>query len=296
MSVVDHEEYTEFGPWILDVPDATRVPRLFQSYGIDFEAAEIVMKIPRDIARRDANPSMDLYDTLLILGASELTLLERNDGAFSSRSVSVGSVLSMTKSIDLLEGRFHIVVDDGEPVRVRFNGSSQDAIDRLMRAIRRLSASGHGKASSVVAQSLPLKKSDDLGHLNDADFGLVSKWGSVLTIEPGLEFFEAHPSRIVEPLTGALSKLLHRFRPMVLSGAIVGVSPDEIHIIHRRDWLYRSTKEDVSSAHTVILRRAGVDFSSAAHPFYAGVHTVGVESGAARFAFEVATSAVARNV
>jgi hypothetical protein len=61
----------------------------------------------------------------------------------------------------------------------------------------------------------------------------------------------------------------------------------------RGDWLYRSTKEDVSSAHTVIFRSAGVLFSTEVHDCYENVHAVRVGKGAAQFTFQVPSSALA---
>ncbi|MFU8947511.1 hypothetical protein ACLRGF_12355 [Mycetocola zhadangensis] len=287
MSVVDQEEYTAFGPWVLDVPDVARVPRLFRSHPIDFDSAEIVMKIPRDIARRDANPAMNLYDALVILDTAQLTLLERTDETFSTRSVALDGIVSMTKSIDLLDGRFDILVDTGDAMNIRFNGSSQDAIDRLMTAVRRLHAARIAEADLASVKPLPIRTTDNLSDLDDTDYGLTSKWDPLVAREPGLSFFAAHSTRVVKPLTSALDKLLHRFRPMLLNGAIVGISAREIHIIHRRDWLYRSTKDDISSAHTVVLRSGAMTFSTEPHPRYEGVHTVRAQKGGAHYAFEV---------
>ena len=36
-----------------------------------------MLKVPRDIARRDATPDMDLYDHLLVLGPDRFTALSR---------------------------------------------------------------------------------------------------------------------------------------------------------------------------------------------------------------------------
>ena len=58
-------EYDAFGPWIDEVFAPEDVPRLFRNHALDFDAARLVLKVPRDIVRRDATPDMDLYDYLL---------------------------------------------------------------------------------------------------------------------------------------------------------------------------------------------------------------------------------------
>lgn len=62
MSTTRVSEYDRFGPWIDEVLDLEDVPRLFRSHPVDFDAARLVLKVPRDIARRDANAAMNLYD------------------------------------------------------------------------------------------------------------------------------------------------------------------------------------------------------------------------------------------
>ncbi|BDZ60782.1 hypothetical protein GCM10025873_05730 [Demequina sediminis] len=70
-------EYDRFGPWIDRVETEADVPRLFRPHGVDLAAARLVLKVPRNVARRDASPDMDLYDHLLVLGRDSLTVLSR---------------------------------------------------------------------------------------------------------------------------------------------------------------------------------------------------------------------------
>ncbi|WP_448629439.1 hypothetical protein [Cellulomonas soli] len=70
-------EYDRFGPWIDQVRTPQDVPRLYRDHAIDLDSARLVLKVPRNITRRDATPDMDLYDHLLVLDATRLTVLSR---------------------------------------------------------------------------------------------------------------------------------------------------------------------------------------------------------------------------
>ncbi len=59
MSATRVSEYDRFGPWIDEVLDLEDVPALFRDHAIDFDTARLVLKVPREIARRDATADMD---------------------------------------------------------------------------------------------------------------------------------------------------------------------------------------------------------------------------------------------
>ena len=71
------QEFDEFGPWILEVERPEDVPRLYRGHPLDLGSAELVLKVPRRIWRRDANPDMDLYDYLIVAGGDSMTVLSR---------------------------------------------------------------------------------------------------------------------------------------------------------------------------------------------------------------------------
>ena len=70
-------EYARFGPWVDEVTTPDDVPRLYRDHPIDLTSTRLVLKVPRNIARRDAHPGMDLYDHLLVLDDARLTVLSR---------------------------------------------------------------------------------------------------------------------------------------------------------------------------------------------------------------------------
>jgi len=96
---VSTAEFDAFGPWIDEVRTASAVPRLYRDYPLDLDAARLVLKVPRNIARRDALPTMDLYDHLLVVGPHDLTVLSaRTAGTARLTLAMTGSSRSRTAS------------------------------------------------------------------------------------------------------------------------------------------------------------------------------------------------------
>lgn len=136
-------EFDAFGPWIYEVRTPEDVPRLFRSQPVDLGSALLVLKVPRNIARRDADPTMDLYDHLLVATETGLTVLTRVDSGADSgvdsgvavRTIAWGDVLAVSTCVDLVDGLLTVLTSDG-PVHVPFNGSSQETVLALVAIIR----------------------------------------------------------------------------------------------------------------------------------------------------------------
>lgn len=91
-------EYDAFGPWVDPVRSAEEVPPLYRDHPVDLAASRLVLKVPRDIARRDATPDMDLYDHLLVLEADALTVLSRRGGPRTRSEATTGSACRWDRS------------------------------------------------------------------------------------------------------------------------------------------------------------------------------------------------------
>lgn len=275
----DVSEFDAFGPWVDEVTRVQDVPRLYRAHPIDFDRVLLVLKIPREIERRNANPAMHLYDALVILDEERLTVLSRRsegDG-YGSRSVRLDSLVAMIDSVHLLDGLLELHPEHGQPLVLRYNASSHDRIAALVRRMRdvilgrREPSAGDGEVVAPGRVLLPHAK---------RDYGLFGAWAALQGAIPGLQAAAAHPSAALRPRDGdLLAELLHRLRPTRLSAAIVGVSPYEVHLVHRRQWLARGPGEDLSMAHTVLLRAAGLRVDVAPHPHFDGVDAVRVSTG-----------------
>lgn len=304
MAYADVSEYDAFGPWVDVVTGPQDVPRLYRPHPIDFEHTELVLKIPRDIERRNATPSMHLYDGLVILDRASLTLLSRDGDTFTTRSVLLDGVFALVDSVHLLDGRLELYTALGPPLVVRYNAASHDRITALVTRMRMLIL---GPSSPVGAAAPSSSSPVDLGRVElphaKRDYGLFGAWASLQASVPGLELSAAHPSLPLRPFDAGVVGLLYRLRPTMGSAMILGVSPDEVHLIHRRAWLQRRSGDDLSMAQTVVFRRSGASVEVAEHPIYEAVDAVGIAQGdgvlelalpRASRAAEVLTAALAR--
>jgi len=135
VTIVDIEEYNAFGPWIGDVRTPEDVPRVFRTHDFDPASAALAIKIPRNIARRDARPGMDLFDRLLIVDDRAFTVLTRAEGTFTTASLPISAIAAFEDSVDLLDGRLIIRSADAA-IEIAYNGSSHSSIQRLIDVLR----------------------------------------------------------------------------------------------------------------------------------------------------------------
>ncbi len=276
------EEFDAFGPWALTVRDTDEVPRLFRPLFPDPGAAAVVVKIPRTISRRDANPSMDLYDHLLVVHADRLEVLSRipgQAGGVRTRSIGARAVLAVENSIDLLDGRLVVRAVDDKPISIRYNAVSKEVIAPVVAAIRALWRDGPPvEAGPVEDHTVPVGLRD-LGE----DVSLISEYRETVAAEPGMRLLGAHERRIVRPAeAGPFGRALHRLWPMWLQGAVVLSDGVELEVLHRRSWFVRGSRPVHSLARTVmpLARTAPVEVVPTA---YEGVREIRV-GHAAHFA------------
>ena len=97
-------EWDAFGPWILPVTREEDVPRAFRSYPFGFDERGRILKVPRNIERRDASPGMHLYDQMLITDRDRLTILTRVDDGHAVSRVPSASIVAVEFGTELLQG------------------------------------------------------------------------------------------------------------------------------------------------------------------------------------------------
>lgn len=250
-------EFDEFGPWIFEVRNAEDVPRLYRSHTLDLESAEMVLKVPRRIWRRDANPDMDLYDNLIIAGAESITVLSRRSDGYETVEVPYRRVAAITSSVSLLDGR--LVIHDveghqeaGLVINVRYNSVSHDLVQRLVRIV---CAKSRDSAGPAVAPGMPPHTEHPplaLRDLGDDDVALVTGLREVSLLDEQVAPVATHQRTAVHRRNGGLRRMIDLIRPVTLHAAIVCVSPGELHVIHRRRWFSIGRRPVHSVAHTVV--------------------------------------------
>jgi len=299
---VSTAEYDAFGPWVDEVRTPDDVPRLYRDHPLDLGACRLVLKVPRNINRRDASPEMDLYDQLLIAGREQLTVLRRQGAGYVQQAVAYDEVVAVVDSVNLLDGRLVVHTASGAAVTVRYNGSSQRALGALVRVLREQSAaddalsagpavpspSSAAAPSNVTGASTVTSPSSATGapsstllDVGDRDVALVSAYLELARAEPGLRPLAAHGRTVVAPRGGSLTRALHVVRPMTLQGAIVCSDGLELQVLSRSEWWVRG-KRPVHSLARTVLRLARLDAVEVRDdPRYAGVRVVALHAHAA---------------
>lgn len=289
-------EYDAFGPWVDPVRSAEEVPPLYRDHPVDLAASRLVLKVPRDIARRDATPDMDLYDHLLVLGPDRFTALSRistptaRRGAaapaggrrYDVREIAYDRVAALQTSVDLLDGRLTVHALTGAPVTVRFNGSSADVVEQLVDLLRLLAwpvpTTGDPAPRDPTVRT-PGTARLDRRALGEKEIGLVSAYREVADREPGLKALASHPRRTVAPSGGAPGRLLHLLHPMTVQAAVVASEGRELQVFGRRDWLVRGRTPVHSESRLVLPLDRLTDVATRTHPVYRDVAVVTLRSG-----------------
>lgn len=280
-SVAGHprtEEFDAFGPWVMPVRTPAEVPPLFRTHLPDPTSAEVVLKVPRVIDRRDADPSMHLYDHLLVVDADGLTVLSRQPatpGGYLSRTLPIDRLLAIEESVDLLDARVTVHAVGAPAITVPYNGSSQDVVAPLIDALRRRWFTAGTPTPVVPARPAPVPSVLSALH---GDLALVTAFRELVTSEPAVVLRGAHPRTVVQPraegAAGAIARAWHAVWPMTVQAAIVCSDGREVQVLHRRFWWVRGTRPVTSTARTIVPADRVRTVEVADHPVYAGVRVV----------------------
>ncbi len=185
----DTREFDSFGPWVDEVRSAEDLPRLFSDHPLDLGTARLVLKVPRDIARRDATPDMDLYDHVLVVRQERLTVLSREGAVtapdpaarrhagYDEQDIPVTDIAAVSVVVNLLDGRLVIHTRTGDTLHIGFNGSARTSIDRLVHALTtRTDAAGPGVLGERLLAARPQPGTPSATDLGRQDIALVSDY------------------------------------------------------------------------------------------------------------------------
>lgn len=216
-------EYDAFGPWIYEIRRPEEVPRLFRSHPLDLDHALLTVKVPREIERRFANASMDLYDHLLSLGPDSITVLSRRGREFDARTVAYGGIQGITEFLDLLDARVTLHVEDA-PVVVRYNASSTDVMSQLVDLVRQRYTVAAGEE----------RRQNRPGPLPDVEKPLQSYFRRISAEEGVGRTVAVQRRHAVQPVdASAVGRALARAWPTTLQDVILTVGAREVQVFHR---------------------------------------------------------------
>lgn len=256
-------EFDSFGPWIDEVRAADDVPRLFRTHPVDLAGAELVLKVPRNIARRDATPQMDLYDHLIVVDRRQLTVLTRSEGGYTVTELPVDRIAALHDTVNLLAGTLRVIPHQGVPVELHYNGSAAETIRRLVDVLVRGAASGGPnragqaliEAGRTAAGPMPML---DLGR---EDQGLLGDLRDAVRARPSLRPWVGHGRRRVR--TG--------FTPTTLQAAVLAEDDGVLEVFTRHEWLITGRAPVHSSGRWSVPLASVSGIGLAPDPRYAGV-------------------------
>jgi hypothetical protein len=274
-------EYDAFGPWTYRVRTEEEIPRLYRDHGVELESAHLVLKVPRAIDRREANPEMHLYDHLVVAGKETLTVLSRRGDSYQTVQLPYRQIAAVEHSVSMLDGR--LVVHDvdglqrgGVAAAIRYSAVSRGVMADLVDVLRTEGLAARDPAERPGREPLP---SSRLRDLDDVDAGLVTMQREIAAQRPGVVLLGAHPRAIVERRTGVLRRWLDKHRPVTLHAALVCADAGTLEFLHRREWFTSHPRPAWSIAHTVLFTSAVTAVGSHEHPRYVGAYRVQIASG-----------------
>ncbi|OIQ84724.1 hypothetical protein GALL_334570 [mine drainage metagenome] len=258
-------EFDAFGPWVDEVTDVGGIPQLFRSHPIDLTSALLAIKIPRNISRRDADPSMDLYDHLIVVDETGVTILSRvvdprvRAGAvpappFTTRVLTWSEVTGVTVSTEFVDGLLTLHTT-GAAVTVPFNGSSVSTVDRLVALVR----SRYGAGVTSVGDAGQVRRAGDPDAprastgLPDVERELQGVHRRVLSDEPQMRHLTTQQRTTVRwTHPRALVRLAKNLWPTAVQTSLAYTDGRELLVVHRRDAVVRGHKPVYSIARTAL--------------------------------------------
>ncbi|MDQ1287115.1 MAG: hypothetical protein QG622_680 [Actinomycetota bacterium] len=275
-------EYDAFGPWIDRVRAVDDVPPLYRNAGIDPAMCRLVLKVPREIERRNATPDMHLYDVLIAVDDETLTVLRRRGDTYDTTRVTCTQIVALEDSVSLLDGRLTVYLTDGTTVSIPYNGASQETVHELVALLRQLYLGSPVEPEAPAATFAQSRDDLDLD-LGPADTALVTVYNTVRRTEPRMHLIGMTTRHLLVPLaaTSVFFRALHSVWPTTLLAAIVVADDREIQVFHRREWFARLGSNVYSLARTVLARDRITGVQVSPHERYAHVQVVTVTAGQA---------------
>jgi hypothetical protein len=286
-------EYDAFGPWIDEVRSLDDVPRLYRDRPLDPASARLVLKFPRDISRRDATPTMHLYDHLAVVDDTHLTVLSRTGDAYTEVRVAHADVAAIVDRVNLLDARLTIHTTGGDVVELAYNGSSSDTVRGLVDLLRRLAPDRRAVDPLADVAAIAVPGLDDLGR-KDAMF--VTSYRELVAREPALRLLAAHGRTRIARRGGLVGRVADLVLPVVLHGAVVAAAAGELQVLSRWEWLVRGGAPALSRGRTIVRLDAVDGVTATEHQRYSGVTLVTLRLGTGGLDIPVPTGSAAERV
>ncbi|WP_432522733.1 hypothetical protein [Kineococcus sp. SYSU DK006] len=323
--VSDSREHAAFGPWVDEVRTPLEVPHLYRDHPLDLRTARLVLKVPRNITRREAAAEVDLYDHLVVVRTGSLTVLSRHQDArgepagrprgYLTRQVALDDVVAVHDEVDLLDGRLHVHTVDGDVVSLSYNGSARGGVQRLVEELRTGPARPAGprgprradpaRPSAPAPRTAPGAGAEEftvasLDPGDVADVAVVADYRQVARQRPDLVAVAWHGRQVLRPRptgpAGALRNLTHLLSPMTLQAALLARDGTHLEVFGRREWLVRGHRPVHSSSRLLLPLRTLERVRARPNPRYRRATDVTLQAGKAHLHLTVPTGSIAERL
>lgn len=247
-------EYDAFGPWIIEIDEKNPLPKAFEGY-LDREEYEMLIKVPRDIDRRDAKPGMDLYDYVIGVYGNNICIIKREDRGIRKKNVNVKDIHGIKDYQNLLVGELSLFMED-DIVTFKYNTVSSDIILRFIMMIR---GKYIDKDSMITHDTL------EDHHIKKLEIFYLNKLNHLKKHEDNLKIISLQPSsKISYSDCSLLKRMYYRLRGNSLQSSLYLSNQKEIIILQRGKKLKAFRQTDYSYTYTYIpynrIRRVKTEF------------------------------------
>lgn len=129
-------EYDAFGPWIYEIDDEHPIPELFAPLIKKDKYCLMMMKIPRQIERRDADPGMQLYDYVVGAYESQIFICIRQDNTAERKRFRYSDLSAISLFSCFLASYVTFYFKTGESFELPFNTISLNIMKKFVRLVR----------------------------------------------------------------------------------------------------------------------------------------------------------------
>ena len=145
----DLREYDAFGPWIYEIKAECDTPKRFCAACAPHYDARFLLKVPRNIERRDARPGMDLYVAVLAVHDLGLSLMQLTDESVVTQDFAWSDLAALESYKDLLYSRLTLMWADGSAFALEYSSVSAALIGKATDFIRSRSVR-HGQSPGAL--------------------------------------------------------------------------------------------------------------------------------------------------
>jgi hypothetical protein len=163
----DLREYDAFGPWIFEIKDERDAPKRFRAACGRQYGARFLLKVPRNVERRDVRPGMDLYDAVLAVHDHGASLMRLTDESVVTQDLVWSDIAFLESYRDLLYSRLTLMLRRGGAFALEYSTVSS-ALMRKVTDFVRSQWMRHGEAPRAFGSD-PVVIIADLVFQNELD-------------------------------------------------------------------------------------------------------------------------------